>query len=411
MEMAPENRYNSCPFVDWLLSEGLTAETSRAIVKELGIESLGMFRACAEPAPVRAELFTLAKQKLPFAVYAEVRHFVEAHCVSTGKGLHTETFTDRVTSPTLVAVLCSMLNSMSQELFTCAQKLHCLISIPDSDIEECSRMEDIEEAQEVGTAGIQNICTKEENDSEIGVILPLNQSEENFTTNLPGSIDTDSEESNHPQVSAGSSRDIETYLQEGRNHDIYTDEWGEHSDENRLATEVKIERDGVDFSMAQGLPKEGETEQEPVDFISLQGDVMIPVTSGFFQPSARSVSQAASGQASGKKKNGVRMHQCTICNRQFLTETALHLHVDKHPVKISHRRHKCSQCPYSSDHKGNLNKHVRTHTGERPYKCIVCGRAFAQSTTCQRHLNTHVDSSYAMDPLSLTPLLVQRSTS
>uniref|UniRef100_A0A8C4Q077 C2H2-type domain-containing protein n=1 Tax=Eptatretus burgeri TaxID=7764 RepID=A0A8C4Q077_EPTBU len=392
MEMAPEDRYNSCPFAAWLLSEGLTAETSRAIVKELGIESLGMFRACAEPAPVRAELFTLAKQKLPFAVYAEIRHFVEAHCVSTGKGLNTA-FTDQVTSPTLVAVLCSMLNSMSHELFSCAQKLHCLIAIPESDGEECSRMEDIEVAQEVGTTIIQNLCTKQENDSEIArVMLPLNRCEENFTTNLPGSIDTDSEESNHPQASAGSSRDIETYLQEGRNHDIYTDEWGEHSDENRL-------------------PKEVETEQEPVDFISLQGDVMIPVTAGLFQPTTHSVSQEASGQASGKKKNGVRMHQCTICNRQFLTETALHLHVDKHPVKISHRRHKCNQCPYSSDHKGNLNKHVRTHTGERPYKCIVCGRAFAQSTTCQRHLNTHVDSSYAMDPHSLTPLLVQRSTS
>ena len=25
---------------------------------------------------------------------------------------------------------------------------------------------------------------------------------------------------------------------------------------------------------------------------------------------------------------------------------------------------------------GNLQKHIRTHTGDKPYKCDICGRVF-----------------------------------
>ncbi|XP_028255156.1 zinc finger and BTB domain-containing protein 8B isoform X2 [Parambassis ranga] len=51
------------------------------------------------------------------------------------------------------------------------------------------------------------------------------------------------------------------------------------------------------------------------------------------------------------------------------------------PVKL----HKCPFCPYTAKQKGIMKRHIRSHTGERPFPCPMCGKRF----TRQEHLRSH----------------------
>ncbi len=121
--------------------------------------------------------------------------------------------------------------------------------------------------------------------------------------------------------------------------------------------------------------------------------------------------------------------QCTVCGQSFVKQTQLRWHLRHHTDEhhnmylSSHPKpcvgYRCTLCKYSSKHKGNMAKHIRIHTGVKPYecrlceysssdasslyghmdakhpgikpyKCTVCGEAFLRISQLERHLDLHV---------------------
>ncbi|KAH8396529.1 hypothetical protein KR215_000263, partial [Drosophila sulfurigaster] len=49
----------------------------------------------------------------------------------------------------------------------------------------------------------------------------------------------------------------------------------------------------------------------------------------------------------------------------------------------------CPYCGITASTKGNLKNHIRTHTGERPYKCEECPKRFVQASALIVHRRCH----------------------
>lgn len=49
----------------------------------------------------------------------------------------------------------------------------------------------------------------------------------------------------------------------------------------------------------------------------------------------------------------------------------------------------CTYCDKTFEHRGDLNKHVRKHTGEKPYTCQTCNQKFSHASNLSRHQVMH----------------------
>ncbi|XP_010003211.1 PREDICTED: zinc finger protein 493-like [Chaetura pelagica] len=54
----------------------------------------------------------------------------------------------------------------------------------------------------------------------------------------------------------------------------------------------------------------------------------------------------------------------------------------------------CAECDYATYILSNLELHVRTHTGEKPYSCSICLKKFRTSSHLKRHRVTHFNMDY-----------------
>ena len=56
-------------------------------------------------------------------------------------------------------------------------------------------------------------------------------------------------------------------------------------------------------------------------------------------------------------------------------------------------KNQCPICGKISAFPANLRKHMRVHTGDKPFICSVCGRGFSQKGSLKGHMVTHMKYS------------------
>ncbi|XP_023854115.1 zinc finger protein 25-like [Salvelinus sp. IW2-2015] len=84
---------------------------------------------------------------------------------------------------------------------------------------------------------------------------------------------------------------------------------------------------------------------------------------------------------------GEKPYPCNDCAKYFVSIANLNLHMKTvHTGEKSHCCHECGKCYAQS---GNLNAHMRIHTGEKPYHCNDCGKTFRLGTSLKMHIRTH----------------------
>lgn len=92
-----------------------------------------------------------------------------------------------------------------------------------------------------------------------------------------------------------------------------------------------------------------------------------------------------SGETQDKSDDHV-VYTCDVCERSFPLQQQLVIHRKNHERE---RNHPCSDCDKSFFTKYDLAKHVLTHTKQKDYCCIVCKKSFSRSTLLYRHEKIH----------------------
>lgn len=87
-----------------------------------------------------------------------------------------------------------------------------------------------------------------------------------------------------------------------------------------------------------------------------------------------------------RSHSGERPFTCTICYKHFLCSSHLTIHLRTH---TGERPYACSTCGKRFTQQSSLKTHQSVHSGLRPYSCSHCGKSYTLMHHLKRHMGTH----------------------
>ncbi|BES98211.1 Zinc finger protein [Nesidiocoris tenuis] len=82
--------------------------------------------------------------------------------------------------------------------------------------------------------------------------------------------------------------------------------------------------------------------------------------------------------------NDKKARRCPHCGKLYVSVPAFSMHLRTHVQDC-----RCNLCGKTFSRPWLLQGHIRTHTGEKPFKCSICEKAFADRSNLRAHVQTH----------------------
>ncbi|XP_065575425.1 zinc finger and BTB domain-containing protein 6-like isoform X4 [Artemia franciscana] len=87
-----------------------------------------------------------------------------------------------------------------------------------------------------------------------------------------------------------------------------------------------------------------------------------------------------------KIHSGLKPYECTTCKKKFSSSSHLSRHKKLH---TGEKPYECVICKKKFSQGAALNTHRRIHTGEKPYECVICKKKFSDYSNLIHHRRIH----------------------